>query len=134
MARRVHAQLRFMPDDPYDDLWPTPTQGEWEGCTEPEIDLPGSGAAHMLNVALVSERYPYVYEWTPRSRAGGVKGYTIAAEPAMIEVIVSGENVEPLSDTLRIDVRPGSLGTIAADWMSMLGEVSTNMRPWARHG
>ena len=130
-ARQVHARLTFTTGSDLDDMVvPSPTQGEWSGEGEPEIEinLPGNGRARLLDIVMVRDgSYPYAHEWTRQSRATGLMGYELQATPFDVEIEVMGSGPGPnapvLKDTLR--VRCGEQ-KIVADWLSAGPDESTN--------
>lgn len=135
-AKQVHARLRFEAQGrPLDRQFaPPPAQGEWfsEAGPEIEIALPGNGRPRLLDVVVVLDgEYPNGHEWTIHSRAAGLVGYAISAQPfdVVVDVMGSGDgpNAPYLSDTLRIDCRQGML---RADWVSTIGNEATNWVAW----
>jgi hypothetical protein len=132
-ARHVHAQLKFLPNDMHRSFAPThPTRGEWfsDHGPETEINLPGNGAARLLDVVVVLDRdYPHAYEWTAHSRAAGLVGYEIKAVPFDVEVLIMGSADTPtLRRTLQVECRRGHM--IRADWLDKTVDEPTNWVPW----
>lgn len=129
-ARHVHARLSFLPgSDLTATCSPGDTQGEWTSDGDaPEIDIAGNGRPHQLAVVVVVDQpYPHTFEWTERSRAAGLTGYEISAEPVDIEITVTSGDIEPLVATLRIGC---SQGTICADWTNAGPDAASNCVPW----
>jgi hypothetical protein len=137
-ALRVHARIRFQAGNTDNGYEPFETQGEWVGEVEGReiaIDFVGNGQPRKLDIALVrNSEYPYLYEWTERSRAAFLRGYGVEATPVEVLLEVQGLDVdgEPvrLSDSLLIECRPGD--AISADWISTLGRVATNLVTWPK--
>ena len=134
-ATHVHAQLRFQPADREGLYSPRhPAQGEWfnESGSEVELDLPGNGRPHLLDVVVVlNGQYPYAYEWTAASRRAVLRGYAIKANSIEVDIEVMGSGSEPhlprLQDRLIIRLDPG---TIVADWASAGADEATNWVAW----
>lgn len=130
VAFQVHARLTFMPADQTGAISPRdPAQGEWLDEPRPEIDMPGNGRPHMLDVAVVLDgEYPHVYEWTAHSRAAGLAGYAIKASPVDVKIVVMGSaaNQPHLCDVLQIELHQGIL---RADWVSRSADEATNWVP-----
>jgi hypothetical protein len=135
-AQQVHARLLFLPDDVHRTLAPRdPAQGEWfsEQGPEIEIDIPGNDRPRYIDVALVLDGpYPYVYEWTDRSRAANLEGYGVKAVPVDVEITVTGSGLggtaPRLTRTLRIECRSSQ---IRADWLDAGSDEVTNYVPWS---
>ena len=130
-AKRVHALLTFLPDERDARIAPRyPVQAEWseEGDGVVEVDMPGNGQPHLLNVAVVvAGDYPYVHQWTRASRLGGLKGYAILANLVTVDIEVMASGSARLHDrfTIRVDS-----GILRCDWASRNPNEGTNWMPW----
>lgn len=118
-ATAVHAELIFMPDDRDGSFSPRESaRGEWveDGERPTQINLPGNGQIHLLNVALVfNDGYPCIYEWTRRSRDARLHGYGMWSNGVEVDVIVraAGASIPSVRRTLKIEVISG---LIHANW------------------
>jgi hypothetical protein len=132
-ARKVHARMKFLPDEPHGSFAPKESiRGEWDGTDGPvvEVDLPGNGMPRYLDVIFIRDRpYPHGFVWTRQSREAALRGHEIVTDgiPIEIEIAASGPTKPRLFDTLTVTCHAGS--RITADWTNR-GDQGTNMQQW----